>query len=98
MAKAQCFVRNLRFRKGEMQVHDFHAFYWAGIGVTAHKFGIRVHKLSLGDEYGLNGEASLEPISEWCDLDDERTIFHATGKTIWLCFFIIKFIFSRHFC
>jgi hypothetical protein len=50
-----------------MQIVDFHAYYWGGVAVIAHKFGIPVHGLYVGDESGLDGKADLQPISESCD-------------------------------
>jgi hypothetical protein len=44
-------------------------YYFAGIAVTAAKLGIRLERLSVGDQYGLNGEAKLEPLESWCDSD-----------------------------
>jgi hypothetical protein len=48
---------------------DEHGYYWAGITVVASHFEIRVRHLSLGDEYGLDGAATLEPVETWCHSD-----------------------------
>ena len=40
-----------------MSSPDFHIYYWAGIGVSAIKYGIEVQRISIGDENGLDGEA-----------------------------------------
>jgi len=58
---------------------DYHAFYWAGIAVTAFKFGIKLQRLSIGDKDGLHGEAELEPVTEWCDLDVGMNSFKASA-------------------
>ena len=52
-----------------MSSPGFDAYYWAGIGVVAVKYGIEVQRISVGDEYGLNGESILEPIEESCGLN-----------------------------
>lgn len=44
-------------------------YYYAGIAILAVHFGIELRELDLGDRDGLNGEAALEPIDQWCDTD-----------------------------
>jgi hypothetical protein len=47
-----------------MSSPDLHIYYWAGIGVVAVHYGIRLERISIGDVDGLNGEVSLEPITK----------------------------------
>ena len=58
-----------------MQNLDYHVYYWAGIGVIAFKFGIRLEWLSIGDEHGQGGRAVLEPLEDWCDPEDESHFY-----------------------
>lgn len=60
-----------------MSSPDFHIYYWAGIGVSAIKYGIEVQRISIGDENGLDGEAVLEPIAKWCSLNVGLDYFKA---------------------
>jgi hypothetical protein len=49
------------------------------LGEERSKFGIEVRHISAGDEVGLDGEASLEPVTEWCDLDVGLNPFKAAA-------------------
>jgi hypothetical protein len=60
-----------------MTTSDFHIYYWAGIGVSAVKYGIGIHRISIGDDHGLDGEAVLEPVGNWCDLNVGLDYFKA---------------------
>jgi hypothetical protein len=52
-----------------MEPIDLQAYYWAGIGVVALKFEVKLKSLSLGDMDGHDGRAILEPVGSFCDLD-----------------------------
>jgi hypothetical protein len=60
-----------------MSSPDFHFYYWAGIRVIAVKYGIEVQRISIGDQNGLNGEAVLEPVGKWCNLNVGLNYFKA---------------------
>jgi hypothetical protein len=44
-------------------------YYWAGIGVVAFKYAIRVVRIAIDDADESRGEAVLEPIGRWRNPD-----------------------------
>jgi hypothetical protein len=52
-----------------MNSPDFHIYYWADIGVAAITYGIDIRRISIGNQEGVDGEALLEPITKFCDLN-----------------------------
>jgi hypothetical protein len=60
-----------------MEPVGYRAYYWAGIGVAAVKFGVELESLSVGDGDGKDGHAILEPVGNFCDLDVGMNPFKA---------------------
>jgi hypothetical protein len=52
-------------------------YYWAGIGIVAAKLGIKIEYLTIGDFDGINGEAKLESLEQWCDASVDVHSFRA---------------------
>ena len=50
--------------------------HWAGIGVIAHKYGIQIRRISIGND-GVDGEAALEPIEKCCSVNVDEDFFRA---------------------
>jgi hypothetical protein len=59
-----------------MSAPDYHIYYWAGIGVVAVKYGIQIRRISIGTD-GVDGEAALEPIGKFCNLNVGQDFYRA---------------------